>query len=62
MWINCGDQDNIDRGRREGAGQMSQLVATLLKQGRDDDAFRAASDANERKRLAKELGIEVPCA
>ena len=70
MLLEWRDQDNVEKGRRlgreeglaEGAESLGKLIAALLKQGRVDDASKAASDPAERERLAAELGIDMPAA
>ena len=64
MLLEWRDQDNVEKGRKigqaEGAEKLGKLIAALLAQGRIDDAAKAASDPDERERLAAEFGIEMP--
>ncbi len=60
MLLEWRDQDNVDKGRREAEEWMGKLFSALLSQGRTDDAAKAAADPQERVRLSKELGIEMP--
>ena len=52
--------EGLTKGITEGAESLGRLVSALLGVGRIDDAAKAASDPQERARLAAELGIELP--
>lgn len=44
-------------GRAEGEARINKLIICLLKQGRNDDLARAASDSEYQAKLLKELGL-----
>ncbi len=64
MLLEWRDQDNYEKGRKEGIAEGTELCAklmsTLFEQGRVDDVKRAVADPQERARLAAEMGIELP--
>ncbi len=68
MLLEWRDQDNVEKGRREGLEEglaegeerLAKLMTALFKQGRSADAEKAAADPQERARLAAELGIGQP--
>ena len=59
MLLEWRDQDNVEKGRKEGVESFGRLIAALMAQGRTDDVVKAASDPDERERLAAEFGIEM---
>ena len=46
-----------EQGRAEGETRINKLIICLLKQGRNDDLARAASDSEYQAKLLKELGL-----
>ena len=59
MLLEWRDQENVEKGRKEGVENFGRLIAALMAQGRTDDVVKAASDPDERERLAAEFGIEM---
>ena len=59
MLLEWRDQENVEKGRKEGVESFGRLIAALMVQGRTDDVAKAASDPDERERLAAEFGIEM---
>lgn len=49
MTLYLRDQENREIGREEGEARMAKLVCTLLKEGKNDEALRAATDENFRE-------------
>ncbi|MCI6581228.1 MAG: hypothetical protein MSH15_04480 [Oscillospiraceae bacterium] len=47
-----------EKGRAEGENKLGALFKALENAGRNDDAFKAASDAEYRHKLYEEFGIE----
>ncbi len=64
MLLEWRDQDNFEKGRKEGRAEGTERCAkffsTLFAQGRLEDVGKAVADPQERARLAAELGIELP--
>ena len=64
LGLEQGRAEGLAKGREEGfaegAESLAKLMSALLGQGRTADAAKAASDPQERARLAAELGIEMP--
>jgi predicted transposase/invertase (TIGR01784 family) len=66
MNLQVRDMLNYDRGvehgqaigQAEGEKRLASLMAALLRDGRNDEALRATSDEELRKRLYAEYGIE----
>jgi hypothetical protein len=48
----------VEHGEAEGEKRLASLMAALLRDGRNDEALRATSDEELRKRLYAEYGIE----
>ena len=47
----------MEKGLEKGADRFGSLITRLKQLGREDDAFKAASDPSYREKLFKELGI-----
>ena len=52
-----GEAKGITKGRKEGEERLGMLMSLLLKENRQDDVAKAASDADFREKLFKEYGI-----
>ncbi|MGN0945034.1 MAG: hypothetical protein ACI4N8_00905 [Megasphaera sp.] len=52
-----GRKEGEAKGRKEGEERLGMLMSLLLKENRQDDVAKAASDADFREKLFKEYGI-----
>ena len=50
-------RDEREEGRQEGQERMSQLILLLLKQNRNEDIAKAASDRDYQEQLFKEFNL-----
>ena len=46
-----------ERGKIEGENRLGNLISKLMTAGRNDDALKAASDEEARKKFYKEFGM-----
>lgn len=51
------DQENIEKGKREGEEQMLDLIQKLINDRRSDEISRIKEDKSYRQKLYKEYGI-----
>ncbi len=51
------DQENIEKGKREGEEQMLDLIQKLINDERSDEISRIKEDKGYRQKLYREYGI-----
>ena len=52
-----GEERGIKIGKIEGENKLGNLISKLMTAGRNDDALKAASDEEARKKFYKEFGM-----
>ena len=55
--IKIGEERGIKIGKIEGENKLANLISKLMTSGRNDDALKAASDEEARKKFYKEFGM-----
>ena len=55
--IKIGETRGIKIGETRGENKLGNLISKLMTAGRNDDALKAASDEEARKKFYKEFGM-----
>ena len=52
------DQENVEKGIKQGQNMFAELIERLFADNRIEDARLAATDENARRRFYKEYGLK----